>query len=292
MNISAITMVYKDYWALSQWYLHYGRLVGFDNLYVVAHGADPEIASLCPRATVITVPRETLEGFDRRRGQVLNSFADGLAVSFDWVIRTDADELICFDPAVYASLTEVLETVSGKAVFALGLNVAETLDDNVLAEGQLALGHRRTAVFSGHYSKAWATKRGTGLWRHGIWVGPRRIESTPFELPRGVYLMHLKYANIAALETANQHRTDVGNMPGRGLPGAAWKEADQTAARFYARLASYPSQSWEAARDHAYATINAAPVRDTKENVLRAKSTVFEQRVTLPDWVAATFGDV
>ena len=59
MNICAITMVYKDYWALSQWYLHYGRLVGFDNLYVVAHGADPEIARLCPRATVITVPRET-----------------------------------------------------------------------------------------------------------------------------------------------------------------------------------------------------------------------------------------
>ena len=291
MNICAITMVYKDYWALSQWYAHYGRMLGFDNLYIVAHGADAKIASLCPRATVITVPRETLEGFDRRRGQVLNSFADGLAVSFDWVIRTDADELICYDPALYTSLHAVLETASAKSMFALGLNVAETLEDDVLAEGQMALGHRRTAVFSGHYSKAWVTKRGTGLWRHGIWVGPKRIETAVFDLPRGVYLMHLKYANIDALETANQHRTDVGNMPGRGLPGAAWKEADQTAARFYPRLAGFRDETWEVARDHAYATISADPVRDTKENVLRAKSTVFEQRVTLPEWVAATFGD-
>ena len=240
---------------------------------------------------MITVPRETLEGFDRRRGQVLNSFADGLAVSFDWVIRTDADELICYDPALYTSLHAVLETATAKSMFALGLNVAETLEDDVLAEGQMALGHRRTAVFSGHYSKAWVTKRGTGLWRHGIWVGPKRIETAVFDLPRGVYLMHLKYANIDALETANQHRTDVGNMPGRGLPGAAWKEADQTAARFYARLAGFRDETWEVARDHAYATISAEPVRDAKENVLRAKSTVFEQRVTLPKWVAATFGD-
>ena len=52
MNICAITMVYKDYWALSQWYAHYGRMLGFDNLYIVAHGADAKIASLCPRATV------------------------------------------------------------------------------------------------------------------------------------------------------------------------------------------------------------------------------------------------
>ena len=203
MNICAITMVYKDYWALSQWYAHYGRMLGFDNLYIVAHGADAKVASLCPRATVITVPRETLEGFDRRRGQVLNSFADGLAVSFDWVIRTDADELICYDPALYTSLHAVLETATAKSMFALGLNVAETLEDDVLAEGQMALGHRRTAVFSGHYSKAWVTKRGTGLWRHGIWVGPKRIETAVFDLPRGVYLMHLKYANIDALETAS-----------------------------------------------------------------------------------------
>ena len=101
MKICAITMVYKDYWALSQWYVHYGRLVGYDNLFIVAHGRDAQIAKLCPLASIVTVPRDTLDGFDRRRGQMLNSFQDGLALSYDWVIRTDADELICFDPSRY-----------------------------------------------------------------------------------------------------------------------------------------------------------------------------------------------
>ena len=41
MKICALTMVYRDYWALRQWYRHYGDLVGAQNLYIVAHGPDP-----------------------------------------------------------------------------------------------------------------------------------------------------------------------------------------------------------------------------------------------------------
>ncbi len=283
-------MVYKDYWALSQWYTHYGRLVGFDNLYVVAHGFDDQVAQICPRASVITVPRDVLEGFDRRRGQMLNSFSDGLALSYDWVIRTDSDELICFDPSVHQSLGAIFENVSSKAVFALGLNVAEVPDDKVLEERHMALGHRSKAVFTGHYSKAWAAKRGTALWRHGIWVGSRRLPTATFDLPKGVYMLHLKYANLNALEVANQHRTEVGNSPGKGLPGAAWKEADRDATRFYANFAAYDDKEWSIARDEAYNSILSDPVRDEKESVLRSKSKIFKYRVTLPDWVKMQFG--
>lgn len=290
MKICALTMVYKDYWALSQWYTHYGRQVGFDNLFVVAHGADDQIAKICPQASVITVPRDTFEGFDRRRGQLLNSFSDGLALSYDWVIRTDADELICFDPSRYGGLEDVFAGVTSKAIFALGLNVAEVMNDKVLGEGQMALGHRTTAVFTGHYSKAWAGKRGTALWRHGIWVGARRLPTAHFEMPEGVYLVHLKYANLAALELANQHRTEVGNAPGRGLPGAAWKEADRDASRFYTNLAAYEAKQWADARDTAFASIVADPVRDEKESVLRSKSKTFKYRVTLPGWFKTQFG--
>jgi len=290
MKICALTMVYKDYWALSQWYTHYGRLVGFDSLYVVAHGQDAMIAEICPKANVITIPRDSLEGFDRRRGQMLNSFADGLGLSYDWVIRTDADELICFDPAIYACFEEVFDTASSKALFALGLNVAEVIDEKVLKAGEMALGHRSKAVFSGHYSKAWASRRGTALWRHGIWVGSRKLATAQFDLPEGVYLMHLKYANLEALEIANQHRTEVGNAKGKGLPGAAWKDPDTDASRFYASLALYEDRAWARARDDAYTAIVADPMRDEKENVLRSKSKVFKFRVTLPSWFKTHFG--
>ena len=69
MKICAVTMVYRDHWALSQWYRHHARLLGVENLYVVAHGADPEIARLCPGASVITIPRDDLSSFDRTRAR-------------------------------------------------------------------------------------------------------------------------------------------------------------------------------------------------------------------------------
>ncbi|SFS83162.1 Glycosyl transferase family 2 [Sulfitobacter marinus] len=290
MSTCAITMVYKDYWALSQWYTHYGRLLGYEHLYIVAHGQDPMIANLCPRANVTTIPRDNLEEFDRKRGRYLNSFADDLGQTYDWMIRTDADELICFDPSLYASFDDVFDRSQSDAVFALGLNVAETINDRVLAGSQMALGHRSTAVFSGHYSKAWATKRGTALWRHGIKVAPSKLASAPFDLPQGVYLAHLKYANVKALELANQHRIGVGNTAGKGLPGAAWKEADKTADRFYLHLVRFEDKDWASARDEAYSAITSEPFRDAKGNVLRSLSIVFKNRVTLPSWFKTRFG--
>lgn len=291
MKVCAVTMVYQDYWALAQWYRHYGRLVGFENLFIVAHGQDDRIAQLCPDASVITVPRDSLEGFDRKRSQMLNSFADGLGVTYDWVIRTDADELIFFDPDHYASLGDVFAEATSNAIFAVGLNVAEIVDDRVLQDGQMALGHRRTAVFSGHYSKAWAAKRGTALWRHGIWVPTAKLQTVPFDLPRGVYLAHLKYANLEALEAANRHRTEIGRTEGKGLPGPAWKEADKHASQFYEKLALYKDKPWGKTRDLVYAALADDPLRDDKENVLRSRSKVFKYRVELPDWVADHFGD-
>ena len=290
MKACAMTMVYRDYWALSQWYVHYGRLVGFDNLYIVAHGADAAISDICPKASIITIPRDALEGFDRRRGRMLNSFADGLGLTYDWVIRTDADELICFDPGIYDSLAEVFDKAADKALFALGLNLAETVEDEVLSNGQMALGHRKSAILSGHYSKAWASKRGTALWRHGIWVGPRKLASAPYDLPEGVFLVHLKYANLEALEAANQHRVEVANTPGKGLPGPAWKDPDRDAARFYEKLASYPQKDWPAATAEAHTALVAEPVRDEKENVLRSQSIQFKHKVILPSWFKTAFG--
>ena len=204
--------------------------------------------------------------------------------------RTDADELICFDPGIYDSFDDIFQSAASTAMFALGLNVAETVADDVLEDGEMALGHRSHAVFTGHYSKAWVSKRGTALWRHGVWAGPRKLGSAVFDLPQGVYLVHLKYANLEALEIANRHRKEVGNAEGRGLPGPAWKEADKDASRFYANFARYSEKTWSAARDEAYTAIVAEPIRDDKENVLRSRSTIFKYKVTLPDWFKSEFG--
>ena len=234
MKICAITMVYRDYWALSQWYAHYSRHLKPEHLYIVAHGHDEMIGELCPRANVITVPRDDLAGFDRVRGQLLNGLQDGLGALFDWVIRTDADELICIDPMKFPSFEALFEAHErASALFALGINLAEVDGDQELTAGDDVLKQRSHAVFSGHYSKAWAVRRGTHMARHGVEVPSDRLDKAQLTLPKGVYLVHLKYASTQALVEANAYRKQIASGSERGLPGKLWIEADQDAQNFY-----------------------------------------------------------
>lgn len=281
MKICAITMVYRDYWALSQWYAHYSRHLGSANLFIVAHGHDPKVVELCPKANVITVPRDDLAGFDRMRGAMLNSIQDGLGVTFDWVIRTDADELICIDPAHFGTFHDLFRTYnSNSSLFGLGLNLAEDIDDVVLDAADAALTKRQHVVFSGHYSKAFAVKRGTHMKRHGIVL----TDTAEYTLPKGVYLVHLKYANINALTAANADRVAVATGSAKGLPGKAWSEAEKDAQRFFAKLAAMPVKSWSDAKDAAFNAVTEAPVTDARENVMRSRSINFDSRTVLPEW--------
>lgn len=287
MKICALTMVYRDYWALSQWYAHYGRHLGHENLFIVSHGPDPEIARLCPQASILTIPRDGFAHFDKTRNHMLNGFQRGLSEVFDWVIRTDADELICLSPNHYSGFPELLAAQEGNAVFALGLNIAEAPDDPALTDGQSALAHRRSAMFSGHYSKAWAVRKGVGLMRHGIEVRPRFTERTPFVMPRGVYLAHLKFANTRALLDANATRRAVANADGIGLPGSAWQDPSAENRKFFAMMEELPHQLWEDAEPAAYTLLSQQPKREPAKGLIRARSIKGKVKTTLPGWFSA-----
>ena len=283
MKICAITMVYRDHWALSQWYGHYARHLGAENLFVVAHGADPALAGLCPGANLLTVPRDRLDGFDGRRAAVLNGFQAGLGAIYDWVIRTDADELICLDPELYPSFADLFAAHDRDMVFALGLNVAERSGDAPLQDGAPALPLRPHAVFSGLYSKAWAVRKGLPLLRHGVGLRRKVLETLPLALPRGVYLAHLKYASRRALRQANRHRSEVANSDAKGLPGFAWRKPLLAERKFYARFEAMPEEPWGDSEAAAFDELTAAPVRDFDKGVLRARNIQFAARTTLPD---------
>lgn len=283
MKIAAITMVYRDYWALSQWYDHYGRHLGHENLYVIAHGADPQLNALCPKASILTVPRDRLDGFDQIRSQLMNHLRSTLLTLFDWVIQTDADELVCLDPDRYGSFADLFAGQRAPALFALGLNVAEGAADTGLDQGSPALPHRPCAVFTGHYSKAWAASGPVSFARHGLALGPRKLQRRPMVLPRGVYLAHLKYACIDALDAANQTRRDVTSNPAKGLPGTAWRKPDQTARNFFIKFERLEERPWDEAEAEAFDRIATDPVRDTAKGVLRARSVRFGTRTRIPD---------
>ncbi|WP_114293528.1 glycosyltransferase family 2 protein [Pseudosulfitobacter sp. DSM 107133] len=271
MKICAITMVYRDYWALAQWYRHYGALLGAEHLVVVAHGPDPKIAQICPKASILTVPRDDLSGFDGVRGRMLNGIQAGLAEVYDWVIRTDADELICLDPAQHAGLETVFAGLSGQALFALGLELVQT-DDGTFG------------VFSGHYSKAWAVRGGVAMKRHGVQVRPRRVAQFDYVLPDGVFLAHLKFANRAALSEANVHRAAVATGPGKGLPGKAWEDPAHEARKVQTQVTRMEAVDWQQGVRMARTELAAGPTVDARIGLVRSRSFKLDSKCALPDW--------
>lgn len=277
-------MVHRDYWALSQWYTHYGKHLGHENLYVVSHGADTQVARLCPKASVITVPRDGFAHFDTARNRMLNAFQRGLAEIYDWIIRTDADELICLSPDHYSGFVDLLSQQDSNAVFALGLNVGEHPDDPVLEDGEVALRTRRSAMFSGHYSKAWAVRKRVGLMRHGVEVRPRFAAKFPFVMPRGVFLMHLKFANTRALSAANRIRREIATSGDTGVPGSAWKDPAAENRKFFDLMDAAPQQDWDKAEAAAFALLSQNPVRDTNKGQIRTRSIKGQVSTTLPEW--------
>ncbi len=282
MKICALTMVYKDYWALGVWYRHHAQLLGADALYIVAHGADPEVQRICPGASIWTIPRDDLSYFDRKRSELLNAFQAGLLSSYDWVIRTDADELICADPAI-GSLQQIFAAAGRVPVLtALGLDLVEQPEDRPLRDGLWKA--QKNVSFTGHYSKSFAQSRPLKLTLHGTKVPPRRLADFPFVMPEGLYLVHLKYANLDALETVNADRVAMSNAGQKGLPGAGWREAYADAAQFLASFRAKPVLPWHKARAKAFRALSNDPARSERLGLVKARALKFPFRTVLPDW--------
>ncbi|MDA7424379.1 glycosyltransferase family 2 protein [Thalassococcus lentus] len=282
MKICALTMVHRDYWALSRWYAHHGALIGPENLFVIAHGADPRIQEICPKASVLTIPRETFEGFDKVRGNLLNGIMGGLlGGTYDIAIRTDADELVCFDPDRYESLQAVVTAHDAPVLTALGFDLVEMPEDATLDEGSV-FAQRSALAFSGHYSKAVIARRAVDFQLHGTRVAPRRVDGFPFVMPRGLYLAHLKYANGVALDDSTQVREAVGQSGAKGAPGAGWSEASRDRAEFISSFEQKKEVDWDRAETQAYEALSVKPARLPKFNLVKARALKMPLRTRLP----------
>ncbi|WP_299352445.1 glycosyltransferase family 2 protein [uncultured Shimia sp.] len=282
MKIAALTMVYRDYWALSRWYAQHTRELGAENLFVVSHGVDPKIAEICPEARIFTVLRDDLAHFDRVRGRMLDVYVTDLLQDYDWVLRTDVDEILCYDPALHDGLKDVIAKSETPVVWALGFDVVEMADAKPIDEGP-ALGQRRDAVFSGHYSKAVATRVSVPFRLHGVDVGTENLQEFPFHMPRGFYLAHLKFANAQALAEANAVRRAVANAEGRGLPGAAWQDPEAETQKVYDEMAVMRLKPWARAEEKAWRKLGQSPARMDRFGVVRARKYRPDFRTQLPE---------
>ena len=277
-------MVYKDYWALAQWIKHYSNQIGIENLYIVAHGRDAKVNEIAEGANVWTIPRDTVERFDRRRNKMLNQFQSGLLQFYDWVIRTDADELICVEAERHGNLSELLATQASDAVFAMGLNLFQDIGDDEIVDDTSVFDVRRSAVITGNYSKAWAVSTDTPLMRHGVQIGDGTEIKHSYAFPEGVYLVHLKFAHSEALHEANETRKSIARSGLPGTPGLGWRKADAHARRFFDTAAKMKVKNWKDAIEHALIDILTDMKYSEDDGVLRSPGIPYICRTQLPDW--------
>ena len=214
----------------------------------------------------------------------MNDFHSTLTEEYDWTIRTDADELICLDPSHYSSFAELLSKRRGPAVFALGLELVEKQGQTHVPVDTCAFDERTAALFTGHYSKAWAFWQDARALRHRMEIRKKLACRANFAMLEGVYLAHLKFADTAALARASPHRKEVASSEGNGMPGSTWASPHVEDQKFFSRFRSFQSIPWETVRNKAYHQLSVDPVRKPKSGIVRARSLRFEATTHLPEW--------
>ena len=264
MKIAAITMVYQEYRMLERWYDYYGALLGHENLFVVSHGGDDEHRRLTPRASHIAIPRGDLSRFEGLRQQMLIHLQRSLYGYYDAVIRVDTDEFIVVDPDHHASLGDALRSTdfdSTEAWFALGMQlfpVSEAAHHDPNAPVTQASQH---VTLSSIYSKAVCCRRNIATHLHGAWyVGTGNVQIARFKMPKGLYLLHLKYAVPSEMAEANRIRAEMSTtetgQADKFKTGTYWADGDTIAQKTLADWRSYPEASFDEEVEQAHALLS------------------------------------
>jgi hypothetical protein len=187
-RVAVVTDAASPGYFFPAWHRYYGGLFGDENLFVLTYGgAADSFAGFRTRLTRSICP----DFSDAVRVPYVTQFVALLLAHYDVVIRCDVDEFLLPDPSADPSLAAFAQRLADPYVTAIGLNVYETKGDRALdLQGAPLLDQRRHCVKDGAYSK-------TAIVRSPIaWSGGFHNASVP---PRfgGLYLFHMKYADIA-----------------------------------------------------------------------------------------------
>lgn len=303
MKIAAITMVYEEYSMLKKWYDHYGKLVGYENLYVVSHGDDPEHVKITPKASHITVPRDKLWGFEGRRQRSLADLQKSLYPYYDAVIRVDVDELIFVDPTLHDSLHDCFEKTGidkTDAWFAVGFNLFSMDPDQDVDLNSMISEQVRECFITHVYSKAVATRRHNVVFLHGaLYVGDKKLHLSRYQMPQGLYLAHLKYVSATDLAAANEVRKEMTSEEihgdQRAVIGPFWEKGDEVAENYLKQWRALPQgdadEEFEIARLEMSGNWQHKPPLSFAGEKARIVAQIYNKkiRVTLPDRLVGTF---
>lgn len=193
VEVAAVTMLYNEPDFVTIWARHYSAQVGAKNCYIIDHGTDDgsidalrKTDGLCD-VNVVRVPRSAYD--DYRCARFVSHFCSSLLEWYDWVVHSDADEIVVADPAQYASLTDYCRACHHDVVTAIGFNVVHTKDDPPIDPAIRVLEQRQWIDFSAALSKPALTRRPL-MWNAGF----HQIDDVE-PIFDDLYLFHLRFCD-------------------------------------------------------------------------------------------------
>ncbi|WP_090208333.1 glycosyltransferase family 2 protein [Yoonia litorea] len=154
-------MVHTEDFFLERWLAHWRRFLPDEHIYVINHGADPQVSALVHGCNEITLPYDALKkSVNQRRWQILSLFTSGLTYGYDWVICNDVDEFIVLDPQISDDLPAYLAEVAARdevpsaiTAFAIEMVHVPELEPAPIVSGEPIIGPRRIYRLNSNYAK-------------------------------------------------------------------------------------------------------------------------------------------
>ncbi|HEY9352889.1 MAG TPA: glycosyltransferase family 2 protein [Nocardioides sp.] len=214
-RIAVLTIARDEGEMLARWVDHYGRAAGHENLIVFDDGStDGSTDDLS--CTVQRLPGFRKGNFEAGRMGLASGVAHGLLGIYDVVIFTDVDEFLVPDPAKYANLSDYLSRRPERVIAPFALNVVHhTAVEGPMVSGKPIVGQRAYAQFAPLMCKP-SVKRVPAAWTlasHGI--------KAPYVPDPGLFMLHMKFADLDLLRRQADRRNELAKAVGRGK-GSSW----------------------------------------------------------------------
>jgi Glycosyl transferase family 2 len=214
-RIAVLTIARDEGEMLARWVDHYGRAAGHENLIVFDDGStDGSTDDLS--CTVQRLPGFRKGNFEAGRMGLASGVAHGLLGIYDVVIFTDVDEFLVPDPARYANLSDYLARRPERVIAPFALNVVHhTAVEGPMVSGKPIVGQRAYAQFAPLMCKP-SVKRVPAAWTlasHGI--------KAPYVPDPGLFMLHMKFADVDLLRRQADRRNELAKSVGRGK-GSSW----------------------------------------------------------------------
>ncbi len=197
-----MTYVFNEAVNLPIWVNYYGKLFGFENLFVVDTSSNDGSTDNLGAVNVIRIPKKPFD--EDEKTNFLSSFHASLTTAYDAVIATDCDEIMIPDPAKYSDLNDYISRLSSDYVNAVGIDLVHLISEEPpLDLSKPILSQRRYGLFSSPECKP-LLSRVPVKWLPGLHASDKEPK-----FDTDLYLFHLKLMDFTT--STNRHQLNRRN---------------------------------------------------------------------------------